>query len=284
MSFTLVVTSYGRDADLNRLFGSIARQTFRGRINIAFVNQGFMTPPSRAALPTSIGFAETRTDGRVSVSRARNIGLRDQSAAIIAFPDDDCWYETNLLDNVANYFRDNPTIDCICTNVYDPVRQSVYGKRPMGVIRRVSFANLFRLGISVGIFVRREALELAGGYFDERLGAGTPNRFRRGDGVPGSPIEPGLPHRICRRSSGLSSGASLLERRCPQELSVWCGFRHVNGRFLRAGHPGVLWGFVEMFARSFLGTVVYLLDPVRRAVYWNRMRGILSGFLSVAAE
>ena len=174
MSFTLVVTSYGRDADLNRLFGSIARQTFRGRINIAFVNQGFMTPPSRAALPTSIGFAETRTDGRVSVSRARNIGLRDQSAAIIAFPDDDCWYETNLLDNVANYFRDNPTIDCICTNVYDPVRQSVYGKRPMGVIRRVSFANLFRLGISVGIFVRREALELAGGYFDERLGAGTP--------------------------------------------------------------------------------------------------------------
>jgi hypothetical protein len=132
--------------------------------------------------------------------------------------------------------------------------------------------------------VRREALELAGAYFDERLGAGTPI---------GSGEETELLGRLLSRGCRIDYLGDLQVYHPVPHYSntdigknyrYGVGFGHVNGRLLRAGHPGVLWGFAEMFARSFLGTVVYLLDPVRRAVYWNRMRGILSGFLSVAAK
>jgi glycosyltransferase involved in cell wall biosynthesis len=226
--------------------------------------------------------SELQSGSRIPLSKARNVGLPHLSGDIIAFPDDDCWYEPNLLANVANFFRDNPEIDCICTNVYDPVRRSVYGKRPVGVTRRVSFTNLFRLGISVGIFVRREALELAGAYFDERLGAGTPI---------GSGEETELLGRLLSRGCRVEYVGDIQvyhpvhhysKADVRKSYDYGVGFGHVNGRLLSAGHPGVLWGFAEVFARSFLGTVLYLPDPVRRAVYWNRMRGILSGFLSVA--
>jgi glycosyltransferase involved in cell wall biosynthesis len=278
----LVVTSFDRQQDLGRFALSICTQAFAGKIEVSFVSQGsaqFRLPASGA---THIQVITKSLGGLTPLSKARNAGMKELSGDIIAFPDDDCWYEPNLLATVANFFRDNPEIDCICTNVYDPVRRSVYGKRPVGITRRVSFINLFRLCISVGIFVRREALELAGAYFDETLGAGTPI---------GSGEETELLGRLLSRGCRIEYvGDIQVYHPVPhysksdvrKSYDYGVGFGHVNGRLLSAGHTGVLWGFAEVFARSCLGTVLNLPDPVRRAVYWNRMRGIFSGFLSVA--
>jgi GT2 family glycosyltransferase len=282
MTVSLIVTSYDRQSDLDRFSESISCQTYQDTIETVFVAQGSAEFRMPRSTKCDLRLAVLETGQLTPLSKARNIGVVVSSGEIIGFPDDDCWYEPNLLANVADFFRENPAIDCICTNVYDPVRRSVYGKRPVGVTRRVSFTNLFRLGISVGIFVRREALELAGAYFDERLGAGTPI---------GSGEETELLGRLLSRGCRIEYVGDIqvyhpvhhyskADVRKSYEYGV--GFGHVNGRLLSAGHPGVLWGFAEVFARSFFGTVLYLLDPVRRAVYWNRMRGILSGFLSVA--
>jgi glycosyltransferase involved in cell wall biosynthesis len=280
----LVVTSFDRQADLDRLALSICRQTFQGKIEVSFVSQSSAKFRLPASGTTPIEVIEKSLAGLTPLSRARNVGMTELSGDIVGFPDDDCWYAPNLLENIANYFRDNPGIDCICTNVYDPDRMRPYGKRPVDVRRRISFTTVFRLGISVAIFVRREALELAGAYFDESLGAGTPI---------GSGEETELLGRLLSRGCRIEYVGDIQvyhpvpyysEADIRKSYQYGVGFGHVNGRFLCAGHPGVFWGFAEMFARSFLGTVVYLLDPVRRAVYWNRMRGILSGFLSVAAE
>lgn len=284
MNVSLVITSFDRQHDLDRFALSICRQIFTGKIELSFVSQGsaqFRLPASCAAHIQVMA----KSLGRLtSLSHARNVGMTELSGEIVAFPDDDCWYEPNLLEKIASYFRDNPKIDCICTSVYDPDRRRPYGKRPVDARRRISFINVVRLGSSVAIFVRRDALELAGAYFDERLGAGTPI---------GSGEETELLGRLLSRGCRIDYLGDLQVYHPVPHYSnadirknyrYGVGFGHVNGRFLRAGHPGVLWGFAAMFARSFLGTVVYLLDPVRRAVYWNRMRGILSGFLSVAAE
>ena len=284
LNISLVITSFDRQQDLDRFALSICRQIFTGKIEVSFVSQGsaqFRLPTSCA---TQIQVISKNVEGLTPLSHARNVGMTELSGEIVAFPDDDCWYEPNLLEKIADYFRNNSMIDCICTRVYDPERMRPYGRRPADVRRRISFTNLLRLGSSVAIFVRRDALELVGAYFDESLGAGT---------SIGSGEETELLGRLLSRGCRIQYvGDIQVYHPVPRYSNAdirknyryGVGFGHVNGRFLRAGHPGVLWGFAAMFARSFLGTVVYLLDPVRRAVYWNRMRGILSGFLSVAAE
>ena len=59
------------------------------------------------------------------------------------------------------------------------------------------------------------------------------------------------------------------------------GFGHLNARILRDGHPAVLWGVATLLIRSLCGVIVNLFRPVSRAVYWNRLIGTVSGFVSL---
>jgi GT2 family glycosyltransferase len=281
MNFTLISTSCGREAELEWFFRSVAKQTFAGKTEVIFVNQDSDRPACSDTLTAPVRLIELRTGGRIPLSKARNLALRCDLGDIVAFPDDDCWYEPQLLEKIAAYFLNNPGVDCICTNVYDPDRNLPYGKRPVGVTRTITFANVFMLSISVGIFVRKEALLRAGAFFDEELGAGTPM---------GSGEETELLARL------LSAGCRIEYRGDLQvyhPVSVYSpadiqknyryglGFGYLNGRLLLAGHPGVLWSFTGIVARSLAGAVVNLGNPVRRAVYWGRLTGIISGFIDV---
>jgi glycosyltransferase involved in cell wall biosynthesis len=280
MDFALVVTSYDREADLNRFFSSVTRQSFQGHIQLIYVDQNSVRSDFYNTLSPSIQLTELHTRGRTPLSKARNIGLRNLSGSLVAFPDDDCWYEPMLLERVAAYFHANRDVDCICTNVYDPVRNLPYGKRPVGITRTVSFVNVFRFGISVGIFIRREALERAGAYFDEELGAGT---------QLGSGEETELLCRVLSAGCRIQYVGTLRVYHPVPEYSpidsdknyrYGLGFGHLNGRLLRAGHLGVVYGFVEVAVRSIVGAVVNLQRPTYRNVYWRRLNGILAGFLS----
>ena len=277
----LIVTSCDREAELERFFRSIANQTFAGQTEVVYVDQNLVRPASCDILAAPVSLVELRTGGRTALSKARNLGLRRDLGDIVAFPDDDCWYEPNLLEKIAAYFHGNPDVDCICTNVYDPDKNLPYGKRPVGVTRTITFANVFMLGISVGIFVRKEALLRAGAYFDETLGAGTPI---------GSGEETELLARLLSAGCRIEYSGDLLVYHPVLAYSsddihkyyrYGLGFGRLNGRLLLAGHPEVLWSFAEIVARSFAGTVVNLGTPVRRAVYWGRLTGIISGFIDV---
>jgi len=278
MIFALVMTSCDREAELERFFTSIADQTFAGEIEVRFVNQNAARPSSCDIVAATKQLVELRTGGRTPLSKARNMGLKSVSGDIVAFPDDDCWYEPQLLEKVADYFEANREIDCICTGVYDPVRHLPYGKRPVGVTRSVSFANVFRLGISVGIFIRREALERAGAWFDEELGAGS---------QLGSGEETELLCRVLSAGCRIEYVGSLqvyhpVPEYAPNDgqknYRYGLGFGHLNGRLLRAGHRGVLWGLAEVVFRSMIGAGVNLKRPVHRTVYWRRLSGIVAGF------
>jgi glycosyltransferase involved in cell wall biosynthesis len=284
VSVTLLVTSYNRQAELERFFRSIADQTFAAKIEVIFVNQNLVRPGSCDILSAPIRLTVLQTGGRTSLSKARNIGISKCLGDVIACPDDDCWYEPKLLERVADYFQNNPGVDCICTNVFDPDRNVSFGRRPVGVTCTVSFSNVFKLGISVGIFVRREALARAGAYFDEGLGAGTDI---------GSGEETELLARLLSAGCRIEYVGYLQVYHPVTEYSRgdihksyrYClGFGHLNWRLLRAGHLGVLWGFAEILTRSIAGVVVNIRSPIRRAVYWNRLTGALAGFVDAAAH
>lgn len=280
MRISLILTGSDRHEDLSRFYFSLFDaeiDKFR-TVELVFVNQGNFTPPLLSVSSKWLVHLELKR-GRLPLSCARNIGIQYSSGDVLGFPDDDCWYSSSVLEQVAEYFESHPSVAAICTNVYDPKVERSYGGRPIGVNVAVDFRNLFELPISVGIFVRRTAFEAAGFYFDEQLGAGT---------ALGSGEETDLIYRLLR-SGALVEYVGSIQVFHPvpeyQEADILkyrrygLGFGYLNGRIVRDGEWRVLYHFGFVLMRSLGGAVMNLHRSTSRRLYWNRLLGIVQGFV-----
>jgi hypothetical protein len=120
---------------------------------------------------------------RVPLSTARNILLRRLIAddairadALVAFPDDDCWYPPGLLVHVAGLFTGNAELDFwFCRYASNPsvlTQDTSRATLPLD-LRAARMAEIVRNASSNTIFMRGRVIN-AIGDFDEGLGVGTP--------------------------------------------------------------------------------------------------------------
>jgi glycosyltransferase involved in cell wall biosynthesis len=273
MKISLQITAFDRQADLDRFAASIHRQTFQGSIETVYVAQG----TAKLHLTEAAGRIAVKTISagrRMPISEARNLAVAHATGDILAFPDDDCWYPDDLLEKVAGYFAAHPEVDCVCTSVYDPIRNASFGRRPRGVIRRITYVSLFQLPISVGIFVRREAFFATGGAFSEELGAGA---------FIGSGEETEMIGRLLCADL-LVHYVGTIEVYHPVPLYVQddsaksyryaIGFGYLNVCLIRKRHYAVIPYLLKFVVRSCGGILVHLLSPVNRSVYLSRLSGI----------
>ncbi|WP_137044787.1 glycosyltransferase family 2 protein [Pseudolabrys sp. FHR47] len=125
-------------------------------------------PPFVQAIPS--------TDA-LSLSAARNLllsyaisnGMID-SATVVGFPDDDCWYPAGVLESVAHAFATTPELG---------LWFSKYSSTPVPIVHvgaatRASARDVIREISSNTMFVRGRVLRSAP-VFDESLGVGTVN-------------------------------------------------------------------------------------------------------------
>ena len=276
---TLVITGGSRHNDLDRFFESLRAQT-DVLYELVFVNQGDYDANRRALLPSGTFLKIVTLGGPTPLSRARNSALAAGiRGGIIAFPDDDCWYPTGLLASVIQKFREDNTIDCLCVGVFDPVHGKTYGHRPLGVRLNVTYHNLFRLPVSVGIFVRRCALERIGLFFDEGLGAGT---------AIGSGEETDLVARLLDIGAAVRYDGSLSVYHPSDDLTLASlqkcnqygrGFGVLHRRLICHGRFGVIYFLVIVIVRSLGGAVFHWREPALRGAYWARFTGIVMGLL-----
>lgn len=279
MIFSLIITSNDRIYDLRRLFSSILAQDYKYSIQVIFINQGNYNPTEEFTLSDKLDYIQVDAGRLIPLSQARNLGISLATGNIIAFPDDDCWYASDLLTQLANFFDLNPTISCLCTSVFDPDRGLSYGKRPLNIKVPITYANLFKLPISVGIFLRNSALDKAGRYFDERLGAGT---------ALGSGEETELIARV------LASGSKVVyngyirvfhpvtdytEKDARKFYTYGLGFGYLNGLLCRRGHWSVVVFYLSVLIRSLAGILLRFTRPLERNLYTYRLIGVLNGFL-----
>ena len=99
MRFSLVLATVGRTEELNRFFASLDYATHRN-FEVILVDQN---PDDRlnSVLDHYDGrFPALHLRSERGLSRARNVGLRRVTGDVVAFPDDDCWYPPNLLNQV----------------------------------------------------------------------------------------------------------------------------------------------------------------------------------------
>lgn len=104
------------------------------------------------------------------LSRARNHGIEHLPACdFVGFPDDDCWYDDDLLLRVSIKFKENPTIDGLLGQYADPPAE--FNSRFPQEVFLMRSTHFF--GASVGFFFKASLFTDANLRFDTNIGAGT---------------------------------------------------------------------------------------------------------------
>lgn len=274
-SFDLVVATIGRVAELDRLLGSLERQTHR-RFTVLVVdqNQDDRLRPVLAAHP-DLTIAHLRS--QPGLSRARNAALGRLAADLVAFPDDDCEYPDDLLERVARRFDASPELGGLTgRTASSDGRSPPSASADAAVLTR---GNLWNRGLSAALFLRRDVVQRVGA-FDERLGLGSGERWSSGEETDyvvraldaGVRVEydPSLvvAHEVREddRVSGLRSGASV-------------GYLLRKHRYA----PPVL---ARMLVRPVGGVVVSLArrDGTRAGFHAATLRGRVAGYLGASSS
>jgi glycosyltransferase involved in cell wall biosynthesis len=165
MQFSLLLATVGRTDDLARFFRSLCEQTHKN-FQVIVIDQNEDNRVSEVLSRFEGQFSVLRLRSARGLSRARNLGLAYATGDVIAFPDDDCWYQPDVLEKVARILTETAALGGITGSA----TAGTWSPLP-GPITRF---NAWRRGISFSMFLRRAAVGPL--LFDEALGlgAGTP--------------------------------------------------------------------------------------------------------------
>ena len=179
VKLSLVVSTLGRSHELEQMLESLEAQSFRDfDVIIVDQNRDDRLGPVLAK-PWSFPLRRIPTPTDRGLSRGRNVGWRAALGEYVLFPDDDCWYPSDLLGR-AMADADATRVDVLCGRATDENGRSINGRfrtRPQWITRSVVWSTQ----IEWMMFFRRDALLKLGG-FDERLGVGASSRWQAAEG------------------------------------------------------------------------------------------------------
>lgn len=169
--FSLLVATLNRKDELARLLESLTRQTVsQDAFEVLIADQnspGFLQPVIDAFAPRlHLRAVSVPNKG---VSQARNAILHLARGKFIAFPDDDCFYEPDTLQETRKYFDVFLHAHALVGSWTAPEQPYLIPKRRAKIL---SWLTTFKRGETYAQFYRREVVEHIGG-FDPIIGPGT---------------------------------------------------------------------------------------------------------------
>jgi len=172
--FSLIVATFNRTVELNRLLNSLDQQSYKC-FEVIVVDQNLddrLVPMLQKHPELKI----LHLRSKLGVSRARNAGLSAADGDLIATPDDDCWYPSGLLANVNQWFDSHPDYDALFTGLRNESNQPMLPKwpPPAGPCTK---GNVWDCTMASTAFLSRQIVDAVGG-FDENLGLGPASIFK----------------------------------------------------------------------------------------------------------
>jgi SAM-dependent methyltransferase len=177
--FSFVVSTIGRPAELKRLFDSLVAQGEESlqvivveqnddRVSAHLVEEG--------GWPFTTVYVPMKERG---LSRGRNAGLAHVRGEVVAFPDDNCWYEPGALSFVTRILESRPELGGVSLRQVDPSGADSIGRwhSRRGSVTRW---NLIHRVTSSSLFLRRDLVERVG-VFNEELGVGSGTPWGAGE-------------------------------------------------------------------------------------------------------
>jgi glycosyltransferase involved in cell wall biosynthesis len=275
--FSLVVATIGRTTQLVRLFETLREQTCQS-FEVILVDQNSQGYLDEVIAPFYAFFPLRHLRSKPGLSRARNAALEHIRGQIVAFPDDDCWYQQDLLERVADMLATHPNWDGLSGIHADTEAPNEFSWRPR-TGGSLSPINLWYQSSSVTIFLRRAVVERVG-EFDEDLGRGADTgmtaaeeseylvrALRLGFSISYS-------HDLCVFHRGWRAGDQL-------PMSRVFGDSKAIGYVLRR-HRFPLWFVLYRATRSMCGMALSWVrgNRTKTHFYWLASQGLLYGWLS----
>ncbi len=273
MTFSLVVATRGRDAELAEFFDSLLAQG-RADVEVIVVDQNGdeRLAPIMAAYEGRLPLLWRRSTV-ANACHARNLGLALARGAIVGFPDDDCTYPPGLLDQVAAAFDGDPALSVLTGPAASP-EGGLGSGRWRAEAGPITAANVWTSVIEFNLFLRRE-VALAMGGFDERLGPGTPYGSAEGNDLVLRAIRAG-------HAARYEPGQQVIhpdKRLTPVAVERATLYGRGLGFVLRRHRvPAGVW--LPFLIRPLGGAVLGLLRGrvLAARYYWATLRGRLAGF------
>jgi len=271
-SFDLVVATIGRVSELDHLFTSLEFQT-HPEFRVIVVDQN--TDDSLRPVLEGTGLELLHVRSAPGLSRARNAGLAEVTADVVAFPDDDCAYDQDVLGHVGRLLARDPLLDGVTGRSVDRSgHSSPSWKRDAALLND---HNLWNRAISYTIFLRRDIVERVGA-FDERLGLGSSEPWSSGEEID-------YLIRAVRGGARISYDPSLTVHH--EERARDIGFRDgATVGYLLRKHRYPFRTVARMLIRPAGGTVVSLarLDRTRARFHAATLKGRLRGYRDTSSE
>jgi glycosyltransferase involved in cell wall biosynthesis len=173
---SLIACTLHRVAEMERLIGSLARQSRRD-FELLVIDQN-PDDRLRPVLARHAGLEIRHLRSERGLSRARNVGLGAARGELLAFPDDDCWYPGNLLGAVEGWFGSHPGFALLGTALRTAGNEPA--TRKPATAQRCARAEVSKCVSSATLFLRREVVSAVGG-FNENLGIGAPSPYQAGE-------------------------------------------------------------------------------------------------------
>jgi len=166
---SLCIATLNRPGQLNTMLESIVTHSASCRkIEIIIVDQHGNAAEIAAKYKDSFHSVIYHRDTGTGLSRARNIGIGKARGTIIGIPDDDCWFENDMLDNVPELIRNWDVIQ-LPVRLADTGDARSYQRKCLGEDSRISKGNFLYLISSNGLYFKRETTAFR---FDDDIGAG----------------------------------------------------------------------------------------------------------------
>lgn len=166
--FALILATVGRTVELNRLFDTLAAQSYRD-FEVIVVDQNRddrLLPVLHRARYLGLVLRHLR-HSPPNLALARNAGIAAADARWLGFPDDDCWYQPQTLARIALRSRRFDHPHGIVTRWVE--QDPPYTPAALSWERSSRFRD-FPVS-SITLFFERALLQQVGG-FDGRLGVG----------------------------------------------------------------------------------------------------------------
>lgn len=105
------------------------------------------------------------------LSHSRNIGLDIATGDIVCFGDDDCAYDSKILNTIFSKLKSD-NLDLVCGSVIDPTTGALTKYTPSSVSQPLTLRNFYRHVTSISIFVSKVFINQNNIRFDENFGLG----------------------------------------------------------------------------------------------------------------
>jgi glycosyltransferase involved in cell wall biosynthesis len=171
-TISLIIPTLGKTDKLLLLLESLEKQIFKN-FDLLIIDQSDNYGVKELAMmwraKLNIKYIHSNKKG---LSYNRNLGLAQAKGGIIGFPDDDCFYASDTLSNVNNFFKQHTEFSILSGKQVDPKTRKTH-QFVLRKSREIYLHDVFNAGNSITIFLKRPQQQPQL-LFDEKFGIGAP--------------------------------------------------------------------------------------------------------------